>query len=701
VLREDHHRQRTQHGAIKHSRWTGRHTLWHHAPMRTLTVVLLLSSVPVLAEEGMFLFNDFPAAQAKKDVGVGPDQAWLDRVRLGSIRLANGCSASLVSPDGLVMTNHHCIRSCLEDLSSKDRDLLATGFLAPSRDKEEVCPRFEANQLVKITDVTALVLEATKGASGADFQKKLKAETARLESLCSQGDAGKRCDVVTLFHGAKFHLYEYRRFQELRVVFAPEFQMAAFGGDPDNFNFPRYGFDAAFVRLYANGQPVKTPEHLSWAKKGAKEGDVVFVSGHPGGTERGLTAAQYEFLRDVSLPWALLTLAESRGRLDEWMKQSPERERVAKSKLRAVENSLKALKGRREALVAPGFLEKKRAEEAALLAVAPEHTRGAWGEVSRALLVQRTLFTDLAMKEGGQAFASSLFGYARRLARYPVETAKPNAERLREYTDAQLPALKQAVLDKSPVNAELEKASLTWSLTKLREVYGADDPFVKKVLAGKAPDDRAAELVDGTKVGDAAWRKERLEFTGKIEEADPMMAFAKLVDEDCRAVRKRAEDEVDAVVKKNMELIAEARRAQGPSGPPDATFTLRLSYGRVQGVGGRPAMTTVKGLFERASGKAPFAVTERWLAAKAKLPPATPYNVATTTDIIGGNSGSPLVDRNGDVVGLVFDGNLASLGGNFAYDGAVNRTVAVHGDLILAALRHVYGAETLLKELRP
>lgn len=670
-------------------------------PMRLLALVVLVSSA-ALAEEGMFLFNEFPSAQAKKDVGVGPDQAWLDRVRLGSIRLANGCSASLVSPDGLVMTNHHCIRSCLEDLSTKERDLLATGFLAPTRDKEEVCPKFEANQLVKITDVTSNVLDATKGVSGAEFQKKMRAEVSRLESECSKGEAAKRCDVVTLFHGARFHLYEYRRFQELRMVFAPEFQMAAFGGDPDNFNFPRYGFDAAFVRLYVKGAPVKTPEHLKWAKQGAKENDVVFVSGHPGGTERALTVAQYEFLRDVTLPWALVSLAETRGRLDEWMKVSPDRERIVKSKLRAVENSLKALKGRREALVAPGFLDKKRKDEEALRAAAPEGSKGAWDAVAKALLTQRTLYVDYQMREGSQAFSSSLFGYARRLARFPVETAKPNAERLREYSDAQLPALKQSLLDAAPVHPELEKASLTWSLTKLREVYGADDAFVKKVLTGKSPDDRAAELIDGTKVGDAKWRKERLEFTGKIEEVDPMMAFAKLVDDDCRAVRKRMEDEVDSQLRKNMELISEARRAQGPTGAPDATFTLRLSYGRVKGYGSTPAMTTVKGLFERgALGKAPFLVADKWNAAKAKLNPATPYDVATTNDIIGGNSGSPLVDKNGDVVGLVFDGNLQSLGGNFAYEPAENRAVAVHGDLILAALKHVYGADALLKELKP
>jgi hypothetical protein len=667
--------------------------------MRRLLLLALVPSL-ALAEEGMFLFNEFPSAQAKKDVGFGPDQAWLDRVRLGSMRLANGCSASLVSPDGLVMTNHHCIRGCLEDLSSPTRDLLDTGFVAPSRDKEERCPKFEGNQLISITDVTAQVTAATKDATGADYQKRLKAETSRLESECSQGDAGKRCDVVVLFHGAKFHLYQYRRYQDLRVVFAPEFQMAAFGGDPDNFNFPRYGFDAAFLRVYVDGQPAKTPEALKWAKKSAKDGDVVFVSGHPGGTERSLTVAQYEFLRDVSLPWSLLLLSELRGRMDEWSKVSPERERVVKSKLRQIENSLKALRGRRDFLVSPGFLDGKRAAEASLREKAPEHTKGAWDAIAKAIDVQRTLYVDYVMREGAQAYQSDLFNHARKLARFGVETGKPNGERLREYTDAQLPALKQGLIDAAPIPLEFEKARLTWSLKRFREVYGADDAFVKKVLAGKSPEDRAAELIDGTRVADPAFRKERLEGKPPAKETDAMIAFAQLVDGESRAVRKKWEDEVDSVVKKNGELLSEARRAVlGTTGAPDATFTLRLSYGRIKGAG-TPSMTTVKGLFERATGKAPYAVTERWRAAKAKVPATTPYNVATTNDIIGGNSGSPLVDKNGDVVGLVFDGNLQSLGGNFGYEPAGNRTVAVHGDLILTALEQVYGAGHVAKELK-
>jgi hypothetical protein len=314
------------------------------------------------------------------------------------------------------------------------------------------------------------------------------------------------------------------------------------------------------------------------------------------------------------------------------------------------------------------------------------------------MLRQRELYVDYVMREGQQAFQSDLFTHARRLVRHADETKKPNPERLREYTDARLPALTQQLLDPAPVDVAFDEARLAWSLARLREVYGADDAFVKKALAGQAPEDRARALVTGSKLGDPAVRKAALEGAALD---DPMLAFARLVDPEARAVRKRFEDEVEAAVKRSGERLAEARRAVlGTSGAPDATFTLRLSFGRVQGVGDGPAMTTVKGLFERASGRPPYAVTERWLAAKAKLPPATPYNVATTNDIIGGNSGSPLLDRRGDVVGLVFDGNLASLGGNFGYEPETNRAVAVHGDLILLALEKVYGAGHVAAEVR-
>lgn len=672
--------------------------------MRAWTVAgLLLSSASAVADEGMWLFNDFPTALAKERVGVALDQAWLDRVRLGSLRLANGCSASLVSADGLVMTNHHCVRGCLEDLSTKERDLLSAPFIAKDRTAEERCLKTEANQLVKITDVTESVQSATKGSSGAEYQKRLKAEQARLESACAQGDATKRCDVVTLFHGAKFHLYEYRRYQDVRLVFAPEFSMAAFGGDPDNFNFPRYGLDVAFLRLYVDGKPRPSPEHLRWAKQPAKERDAVFVSGHPGSTDRLLTIAQLEYQRDVALPYAIALGSELRGRLDEWLKVHPALAAVGRSKLRAVENSLKAQRGAQQALADLDFFAKLVAAETDLKRRAPEATLAGWDVIARANRALRGLALEYRLKERGDAFHSELFAHARALVRHRVEQAKPNAERLPEFSDARLPGLKQSLGSQVPINLELEIATLSWSLQRLREALGADDPFVRQVLGTQTPLELATQLVEGTGLADSARRLALMDPKAFDEAKDPLLGFAQKVDADARAVRQRLEAEVDAPQKQGNELLAEARRAVlGQEGAPDATFTLRLSFGRLEGTATAPAMTTVEGLYARAMGKPPFAVTEPWTQVRAKLKPAelkTPYNVSTTNDIIGGNSGSPLLDARGDVVGLVFDGNLASLGGRYGYDGRVNRTVAVHGQLIQLALSRVYGAKHVADEL--
>jgi hypothetical protein len=663
--------------------------------MRPLVLVLLASSI-ASADEGMWLFTDFPSDAVKKAYGFGPDAKWLDRVRLGSLRLAGGCSASFVSSDGLVLTNHHCARQCLEDLSSKDRDLLAQGFYAKTKETEERCPKIEANQLIAITDVSQRVLDATRGSNGADYQAKLKAVTATLESECAQGDAKKRCDLVTLFNGARFHLYAYRRFQDVRLAFAPEFSSAAFGGDADNFNFPRYGLDFALLRVWEDGKPRPTPEALKLNPAGAKENELVFVSGNPGTTKRGRTVAQLEYERDVALPWSLLRNAELRGRLDVWAQGSSERARVANSRLRAVENSLKAQRGQQEALVAPGFLEGKRAAEAELRAKAPEGTRGAWDDIETALAVQRGLYRDYQLFEVGEAFDSELFALARLLVRNAEESKKPNTERLPDYTDAKRPALVQRISSAVPISKDLEKARLGWSLTRMRNLLGRYDPEVGAVLGKEAPEDLAARLIDETHLDDV---KVRSDVLNGAMVADPLLVFASAVDKAARGYRKQMEDQVEAPIKKAHEQIAQARRALfGTSGYPDATFSLRLSYGQVKGWDHVEPFTTVGGLFSIA-GKPPYAPTQAWLAAKSKLDPKLHFNLATTNDIIGGNSGSPLLDRNATVVGLMFDGNLPSLGGAFGYDGRDNRATAVSAEIIVAALKTVYGAERLSKEL--
>jgi len=679
---------------------------------RRLLALGLLLSLPAAADEGMWTYDAFPSEAVKKAYGFAPTQAWLDKVRLGSVRLAGGCSASFVSPDGLVMTNHHCIRDCIEALASPKQDLLATGFHAKTPAEERRCPKVEANQLEKMTDVTERMTAATKGLTGAAFNTALKKEMAAAESECATS-TDRRCDVVTLFNGGKYHLYQYRRFQDVRLVFAPEFSMAAFGGDPDNFNFPRFGFDAAFLRVWQGDAPAKSPDYLPWAKQGAKEGDLVFVSGHPGGTERKATVAELEFQRDVNLPYTLLLLAEMRGTLREFASASPERYRTTRSRLRAVENGLKALRGRHQALADPALLARRRQEEAALRkkvdANAPLKVAAgsAWEETAQALEVYRRMLPEYRMKEMADAYPGELFALARHLVRAADEQPKPNAERLREYTEAQLPPLRQQLLRDAPIATELEQALLGFGLNRLRETLGADDPFVQEVLGREAPADLARTLVKGSKLGDVKVRQALLEGgrAAVVASKDPMIVFARKVDAEARAVRKRYEDTVEAVLKRNGERIARAHLAvHGTSGYPDATFTLRLNPGQVKGwdENGRAVapLTTFGGAYARHTGKEPFKLPDSWMKAQGRVPAGTPLDVATTNDIIGGNSGSPLVDRDGRVVGLIFDGNLYSLGGRYAYVPETNRAVAVHGDGILAALEHVYGATRVVKELR-
>ncbi|MFY0563878.1 S46 family peptidase [Archangium lansingense] len=661
----------------------------------------------------MWTYDAFPRAAVKAAYGFEPSQEWLDSLRLSSVRLAGGCSASFVSPDGLVMTNHHCIRSCVQDLSSPKRDYLATGFLAKELKDELRCPKVEANQLMKMTDVTARLQGATKGLSGAAFNTALKAEMSTIESECATGPE-VRCDVVTLFNGGKYHLYQYRRFQDVRLAFAPEFSMAAFGGDADNFHFPRFGFDAAFLRVWdSKGQPLKTEHYLPWAKEGTKEGDLVFVSGHPGATQRQLTVAELEFQRDVALPFQLLFLAERRGMLREFASATPERFRTTRARLRSVENALKALRGRHQALAEPSLLADKRKAEAELRAKVEADpklkatTAGSWDAIARALDTYRPLLAEYRLKEDGYGFPSELFDIAQNLVRAAEEQPKPNPERLREYTDGQLPGLRQGLLRDAPIPAELEVVSLTFGFNKLRETLGADDPFVQTVLGREAPEELARALVKGTKLFEVKERQRLLEGGKAAVEAskDPMILLARRVDAQAREVRKRYEDTVESVLKKNGELLAQARlAAHGTTGYPDATFTLRLNYGTVKGweENGRmvPPLTTFAGAYGRHTGKEPFRLPDSWMKAQGKVPGETPFDVATTNDIIGGNSGSPMVDREGRVVGLIFDGNLHSLGGEYAYVPENNRAVGVHGEGLLQALEHIYGAGRLVKELR-
>jgi hypothetical protein len=673
---------------------------------------MLCAGAAVHADEGMWLLNQFPAAAVQAKYGFTPTQAWLDKVRLSSARLAGGCSASFVSAQGLVMTNHHCAHSCIEQLSTADKDFVKNGFFAARGEDELRCPEMEVNQLTGIRDVTDELNTATRGLEGKAFNDALKAGMTRLEKACATAE-DVRCDVVSLFQGGRYHLYTYRRFQDVRLVFAPEFAMAFFGGDPDNFMFPRYDLDLTFVRVYRDGKPVRMEHYFPWAPAGVREGELTFVSGHPGRTSRNLTVAELENLRDFGIPERLFRLSELRGMLTEFQGRGPEQARTSNSMLFSVENGLKALKGRREALVDGEFFATKvtaeqalRAKVAADPALQAQYGK-AWDEVARAVVAGRNLRKPFGMLEGAQGFMGDSFSIARTLVRAAAELPLSNEKRLREFTDAQLPQLKQQLFSTAPIHDEFEVALLTFSLTKLREVLGPDAPVVQQVLGKDSPAAVAARLVAGSTLKDVAARKVLFEGGQAAIAAsrDPLVQLALAVDPEARAVRRRYEDEVESVLKKNAELVARARFAvQGTSSYPDATFTLRLSYGAVEGYeenGARVApLTTLGGAFKRHTGSDPFALPPRWLAARERLALDTPFNMATSNDIIGGNSGSPVINRDAQVVGLIFDGNIQSLGGDYGFDPAANRAVAVHSAAILEALDKVYGATRLLEELR-
>jgi len=664
------------------------------------------------ADEGMWTYDNFPSAAVKAKYGVTIDQAWLDHVRGATARLSIGCSSSIVSGQGLVLTNHHCVSDCAQDLSTPDRDYIKLGYAVADRRDERQCPGMQADVLVAIADVTPAVGAATAGKSGQDFVKARDGAIAGIEqTACAGKEAVQTCQVVSLYQGGQYKLYTYHKYTDVRLVFAPELQTAFFGGDPDNFNFPRYDLDISFLRLYENGAPAATPGHLRWNPAPPTDGEPVFVAGNPGSTSRLLTADQLNSLRDFILPQGLLQLSEFRGRLIEFGAQGPEQARIADRELFGVENSFKALLGEFQALSEPGFLNAKRAADAALRAkVAADpalaaKTGDAWGEIARAQVERAALNAPYGLLEARPGFGSQLYAYARDLVRAGEERAKPNAERLPNFTDSRLPLLEKEVLDVKPVYPSLERLELTFWLTKVREYLTADDPRTKAFLGEQSPEDLGERLSAST-LGDPKVRKALWDGGMAAVQAsrDRMIAYVLATDPTARAVRKAYEEKVSGPSDRAAERIAAARFAvYGTSVYPDATFTPRVSYGKVEGwtYRGRtiPPFTHFAGLWARATGKPPFELAPKWLAARGKLDDQTVFDFVSDNDIVGGNSGSPIVNAKAEVIGAVFDGNIHSLGGAFAFDDTLNRGVSVSAAAATEALRKVYGQEALVAEL--
>jgi hypothetical protein len=678
--------------------------------LEVLLLVCIASPLLLHADEGMWTFNNFPSRTVGAKYGFAPSQRWLDHVRLSSLRIAEGCTASFISPDGLVMTNHHCVLDCVQQLSTAEHDFVQNGFSAQTAAEERKCPQFELDQLMRISDVTSEVQNAIAGKTGSAANAALHAKEAELQQSCGS-DPSTLCEVVSLYEGGVYNLYHYKKYTDVRLVFAPEMSVAQFGGDPDNFNFPRFDFDIGLVRVCENGHPISSPNYLKWSANGSKAGELVFVSGNPGGTSRQLTTSQLAFERDTDLPAFIPAVSERRGLLERFVTESQERAREGNEDLFFDENTYKVVFGREQALLDPAFFQTKVREQEKLQHAVDADPKlaadkSAWNDIAQIQQVRAQLFDQ---HEATQTLRySHLLADAITLVRAAEERTKPNTERLPDYTDQALVRVQHDLSAPVPIYKDLEEMQLRWILSSARRQLGVSDPLVQKMLGKESPEQLAQRLVSGTHLDEVKVRED-LYNGGEAAVAastDPMIAFVRSIEPDLLAARKEYEARVDAPTRASAERTAKARFAiYGTSVYPDATFTLRLSYGTVKGFTDARGhfvepYTTIGGLFNRATGAPPFDLPQSWLTAKPDLNLATPMNLSTSNDIIGGNSGSPLINKDDEIVGLIFDGNIYSIGGDYGYDAAKNRAVVVDSRALLEGMTKVYHLGRIVNEIQ-
>lgn len=683
----------------------------HQALVAAAVAAVLSAASSAKAEEGMWTLDNFPIARANQTLGTNIDQGFLDRVRLASAKFG-GCSAGFVSGEGLLLTNNHCVESCVANLSTQATNYTDTGFTPRAREEELQCPGATVDVLTDIGDVTERMQKAGEGLSGLTFTQARDAEAGRIEREACGDDRGKRCQVVTLYRGGQFKLYTYKRYSDVRLAYAPENSAAAFGGDPYNFSFPRYSLDAAFIRVYEDGRPAATPNHFTWTTDRPAVNTPVFVVGTPGATQRLLTQDQLATVRDIFLPMEQILNSELRGRMIRFSEESAENAFIAFDPLGTVENSFKRNMGRMKALVDPGFVAQREQGEADFRArVAADPALAArigdpWAALSGVQDDYRELFPSWYMLESKGGGGSNLYTWAETLVRGAIERAKPSDQRLVQFADSRLRATETSLFAAKPTYPAFEQLRMEWWLSKTREVLTADDPQVEALLGAESPEGLSARLVEGSNLGDPAVRRALWEGGLAAVQAsdDPMIQYVLKIQPVTRGARDAWEERVQGPTDRASEALAAARFAvYGDSVYPDATGTLRMSYGLVEGsdVPGQrfEPFTTFAGLWNRASGAPPFQAAPRLLAAKDRIDPDTILNMTVSSDTIGGSSGSPVITERMEILGANFDSTVMSQRNAYGYDRNVNRSVIVTTPAITAALRDVYGMDHLVREL--
>lgn len=678
--------------------------------MKKLLIVLCAAAVTcVYAEEGMWPFNMIPVENIEKTYGIRLEPDWIEKVQKSSLRISVGGSGSFVSPYGLVMTNHHVGHSAIHHLSTQEEDLVAKGFYASSLDQELKCPNVYVEELVEIRDVTNEVnRDAANATSSGEREKARTAAIADIKKKAKE-ETGLQPEVVTLYHGARYDLYLYKRYTDVRLVMAPEKAIAYFGGDNDNFEYPRYSLDVCFLRVYENNQPLQPEHFLKWSAAGPKGEEGIFVSGHPGKTERLLTSDHLKFVQDLELPLFLQALDTRRQVLHEFAAKSAENKRIADDSLATVENSYKALSGIYQGFSTVPVIREKVEYEQKLYGSTDSDNYKPWKQIKTALDQTRSFYPDYWVMEGRGSRYDKLFMWAKRLVRAAEEKAKPNDKRLKEYTDTELPSFELSLFSTEPVYKDLEIVLLADGLMRLIRIMGSDDPVVMAVLNGKTPEERAKELITGTRLGDLQYRKDLYNSASAVLKSnDPLILFAKMLDPYARDLRQKYENECESVLNEGYAEISKITFARyGESIYPDATFTLRLAMGRMKGYeengAAIPPWTTLAGAYQHAKvhgDREPYKLPSTWMDKENAINKRTPLDFVLTNDITGGNSGSPVVNGKGEVVGLIFDSNKQGLIWDYQFDEVQGRAVAVHSQGIIEALKTIYGTLPLVKEIR-